>query len=999
MKGKLVLISFLICLNFTPKAYCVEKTNEIIFSNEKTYTVGASYWQSSNIREWLNSDSMNVEYTISPPSRENLGSINAYDEEPGFLTNFTESEKRAIAITRRRVQDSANRAPDGGSLYPSFGYASKATSNAYKDLISTWKKWHYQIVNDKVFYLTVPEYFFYLESRGFEDPKRLSEEAKKKFNYTKNTVDWSLLGGDASGDKTDCLRVVLSDSDNMIDRSDVSQKGVVPAMHIMPEYTFSNGKKAKNLTFKEEVSFGRYNGRPIIWQVINITNEGYALLLSKEAIDLKHYNSKGTTDLYKYSNTINFKDFDVDISQDLQVGAIRNNDIELPSLIVENEAELYKRHEGSFEVNLRFEDNVGIDYILINGKEIFRGNNKTMIIDKNDDYFFDVYDVSGNVRQYKIPIYNINTPSKIDVKLSKEGWSNSDVEIKIDTSNNIGSYAENILTSQRDTFLNEWGNYNSYKSRPLRITGSVELISHTHDLDGVSTGLGLYYNRMKKGDSGDIYLEKAIMYPKRWNLDFLKQNGKQDFDITIDIPADVNNYFHPFLQLETWHRDRYLIKWTNVRYELLDKDDFSIQKIVLPDGSEVIDSSYTGTFKESGIYTFEIHDNKGNIVEKTVEIKIDRIKPDAKIEYDNSITNKNVEVNVEAWDDGSGIEKIILPNGSIVKSNKATYIASENEKLNFSIYDKAGNITIKTIDLISIDKKVDKVEIVKDLDSYTNKGVNINLKSEDLNGINKIVLPDGQVVFSQEVNFKAEENGEYIFIVYDNIGNSKEVSIYVNNIDKIQPRLDFKTYETDKGLKTIVTAHDSESGVSHLVIPNGNIISGDVYEFYPDKNKSYYFKVFDLAGNSYGKTLHIDEVIKLNSSSILDLYIKSENMISLSLNTSSINFEEFSGVEDTEKEGAVLLDVSSSLPYEINASLSSSIESSSNKVMDVSILRIKEASSYKYQSFSNIGKSLNLVNNHTSGNHQHRVDLMLKGSIAHAKDNYKTTIKFEINQK
>lgn len=63
---------------------------------------GASYWTTSNIREWLNSDKEVVGYTNNPPSSEYMGG-NAYDKEAGFLNSFTEEEKDAIAVTERRV--------------------------------------------------------------------------------------------------------------------------------------------------------------------------------------------------------------------------------------------------------------------------------------------------------------------------------------------------------------------------------------------------------------------------------------------------------------------------------------------------------------------------------------------------------------------------------------------------------------------------------------------------------------------------------------------------------------------------------------------------------------------------------------------------------------------------------------------------------------------------------------------------------------------------------
>lgn len=63
--------------------------------NEQQY--GSKDWKTSNIREWLNSNSKVVAYTSQPPvAAAILGGNNAYADEPGFLTNFTEAERALI---------------------------------------------------------------------------------------------------------------------------------------------------------------------------------------------------------------------------------------------------------------------------------------------------------------------------------------------------------------------------------------------------------------------------------------------------------------------------------------------------------------------------------------------------------------------------------------------------------------------------------------------------------------------------------------------------------------------------------------------------------------------------------------------------------------------------------------------------------------------------------------------------------------------------------------
>ena len=138
-----------------------------------------------------------------------------------------------------------------------------------------------------------------------------------------------------------------------------------------------------------------------------------------------------------------------------------------------------------------------------------------------------------------------------------------------------------------------------------------------------------------------------------------------------------------------------------------------------------------------------------------------------------------------------------------------------------------------------------------------------------------------------------------------------------------------------------------------------------------------------------------------NATSNVDIYIKSENMLSLSLDTNSVTFEDFSGVEDLEKQNAVTLTINSSLPYEINSYLVSEMKNADkSETMDKSILNIKANSSLTYESFTDLVTPIKLFDNQVAGNNKvHGIDLKLKGSIAHKADVYKTTIKFEVNQK
>lgn len=64
------------------------------------YMHGSNRWYNSNLREWLNSNDLSVNYTTYPPVKKALRyEFNPYDKEPGFFTNFTDLERSVIKNT------------------------------------------------------------------------------------------------------------------------------------------------------------------------------------------------------------------------------------------------------------------------------------------------------------------------------------------------------------------------------------------------------------------------------------------------------------------------------------------------------------------------------------------------------------------------------------------------------------------------------------------------------------------------------------------------------------------------------------------------------------------------------------------------------------------------------------------------------------------------------------------------------------------------------------
>ena len=230
------------------------------------------------------------------------------------------------------------------------------------------------------------------------------------------------------------------------------------------------------------------------------------------------------------------------------------------------------------------------------------------------------------------------------------------------------------------------------------------------------------------------------------------------------------------------------------------------------------------------------------------------------------------------------------------------------------------------------------------------------------------------------ISESSEGNLEMIAEFYFNETEGREAGYYLSKIYYN------KDYEE---LFEIVANTESVSSISDLKTTRelvNNIPEGIFKEYFQDRLNS----------------ITITETLERKTATAnLDIYIKSENMLSLTLDTNSVTFEDFSGVEDMESLNTVNLIVNSSLPYQINAYMPTEIQNADKtNTMNKDILNIRANGESNYNTFVDTINPIVLLDNQPADNNvSHGVDLMLKGSIAHEKDIYKTTIKFEAVQK
>src|SRR5690625_839507 len=495
----------------------------------------------------------------------------------------------------------------------------------------------------------------------------------------------------------------------------------------------NTGKRARQLDIGEKVTFGEYENRPIEWIVINKTSEGYPLLWTDKILTIKQF-QEGGKEVYRYSEGVHYKETDVDISNDLQIFN-EKGDIKPPRLYVENKGELNERQNESFTLKLKAEDESGIEKIILPDGTVVTGDEASFKINENKNYNFQAVDKAGNYTGILIPINNINPPAKVDISFSNEGWTNEDVEVNIQASNDYENYETNRVRvkSSTEPYFKTYPNSVTYAHKRVRITGAVELVKATRPLENYSIGVNITYQVRSPLKDG---FTVGSTYPIEYIAKLSEiENKPKNFDVTMTVGSNYYNSLRVGSRYNTpkiWESGQYEVEFTNLKYELLDTDDFEIAKIILPDGTEVLDSRYTTTIKEDGQYTFKVLDNRGKTTSKTVEVKIDKEKPTLNIKQDvTEKTKENVTLKVKAIDNLSGVKRIKNPDGVWKNGDNLDYEVSKNGTYRFTVEDHAGNTTTKSVKVSNIDKTPPTMNLIPDKTKPTNKPVVIKIDTKD----------------------------------------------------------------------------------------------------------------------------------------------------------------------------------------------------------------------------------------------------------------------------
>lgn len=257
----------------------------------------------------------------------------------------------------------------------------------------------------------------------------------------------------------------------------------------------------------------------------------------------------------------------------------------------------------------------------------------------------------------------------------------------------------------------------------------------------------------------------------------------------------------------------------------------------------------TKTYKANRDETVTVTDLAGNTKKVTVSIKnIDKTAPTLKvISSPEKLTNGNVTVTI------TSNEKIQGVKGWTLSSDKKilTKEYSDNDTETVNVKDLVGNATTKEIKVDNIDKEALRLKASYSTKEATNKDViatitSVNKEIQSISGTGWTIDKNNK----KNATKKFTENGSETVTVKDAAGNTKKITLKIENIDKIKPQLEKICNNTEKTNENVIVTLVSTEEIE-IINAEGWTLSENKLKLIKEykSNETDIVKVRDLSGN------------------------------------------------------------------------------------------------------------------------------------------------------
>lgn len=513
----------------------------------------------------------------------------------------------------------------------------------------------------------------------------------------------------------------------------------------------------------------------------------------------------------------------------------------------------------------------------------------------NGQHFFQVW-AADNCGNMSVPVtvyFNVNkdvTAPTGTHSINPTNWTNGDVTITLNTTDDMsgvkrikkpdGSYTYSVSTiyvvpaNGSYTFVLEdnVGNTRNYTVTINNIDKTAPTGSLSHSpTNWVNTDVKIHWS-VADANSGvkQIKLPDGTIKTTATGDYTVSQNGTYTFVVydvagnTLTLQETVTNIDKtPPTGSLSHNPTDWVIDYVKIHWTASDSQS-GFNRVVLPDGTSTTDASGDFTVTDNGTYTFTLYDNVGNSKILTENINnIDKIMPEGVLSLqENRLTDEKIKISWKAFDLQSGFSKILLPDSTFSTNATGEFTVAQMGDYSFVIYDRVGNTRELSINVSNVDMINPILEVTQDTDKWTNGEITLNWKADDYqSGLQNVILPSSENVTDKQGSYIVTENGNYIFLAYDKIGNGVLVEHQVINIDKINPNLDLTVDSTDDGgIQISWVSSDEQSGISNITLPDGKRVTNSSGSIEIYENGVYSFIAYDNAGNATVKDVTIDSI-------------------------------------------------------------------------------------------------------------------------------------------
>lgn len=513
----------------------------------------------------------------------------------------------------------------------------------------------------------------------------------------------------------------------------------------------------------------------------------------------------------------------------------------------------------------------------------------------NGQHFFQVW-AADNCGNMSVPVtvyFNVNkdvTAPTGTHSINPTNWTNGDVTITLNTTDDMsgvkrikkpdGSYIYSVSTiyvvpaNGSYTFVLEdnVGNTRNYTVTINNIDKTAPTGSLSHNpTQWVNTDVKIHWS-VADANSGvkQIKLPDGTIKTTATGDYTVSQNGTYTFVVydvagnTLTLQETVTNIDKtPPTGSLSHNPTDWVIDYVKIHWTASDSQS-GFNRVVLPDGTSTTNASGDFTVTDNGTYTFTLYDNVGNSRILTENINnIDKIMPEGVLSLqENRLTDEKIKISWKAFDLQSGFSKILLPDSTFSTNATGEFTVSQMGDYSFVIYDRVGNTRELSINVSNVDMINPILEVTQDTDKWTNGEITLNWKADDYqSGLQNVILPSSENVTDKQGSYIVTENGNYIFLAYDKIGNGILVEHQVTNIDKINPNLDLTVDSADDGgIQISWVSSDEQSGISNITLPDGKRVTNSSGSIEIYENGVYSFIAYDNAGNATVKDVTIDSI-------------------------------------------------------------------------------------------------------------------------------------------